>query len=115
MVSALVRTNDPQRPQQPPTLYLNPLPGDQYAAALRAAPTAPPALRLPARALDDPGEPGDPDRADRHSGRRRAARRPRSADPPVQRDDLVMLALTDPQRATRIVDGHLASSTCASC
>ena len=40
MVSALVRTTDPRRPEQPPTLYLNPLPGEQYAAALRAAPTS---------------------------------------------------------------------------
>ena len=51
MVSAIVRTNDPQRPQQPPTLYLNPLPGDQYTATLRAAPTARPRLSLPARRL----------------------------------------------------------------
>jgi type VII secretion protein EccE len=40
MVSALVRTTDPRRPARPPTLYLNPLPGEQYAAALRAAPTS---------------------------------------------------------------------------
>ena len=52
LVSALVRTNDPQPPPQPPTLYLNPLPGDQYAATLRAAPTARPQLK---RAGPGPG------------------------------------------------------------
>ena len=41
-VSALVRTNDPRPPEQPPTLFLNPLPGNQYSAALRAAPTTQP-------------------------------------------------------------------------
>jgi type VII secretion protein EccE len=102
MVSAMVRTNDPQRPQQPPTLYLNTLPGDQYDAALRAAPTARPRLRLPQRALGDPAElviPIGPTgilvgaalRDDPH------------ATPPVQRDDMIMWALTDPQRATRVV------------
>jgi type VII secretion protein EccE len=102
MVSAMVRTNDPQRPQQPPTLYLNTLPGDQYDAALRAAPTARPRLRLPQRALGDPDElviPIGPTgilvgaalRDDPH------------ATPPVQRDDMLMWALTDPQRATRVV------------
>lgn len=40
MMSPTVRTNDPQRPQQPPTLYLNTPPGDQFDAALRSAPTA---------------------------------------------------------------------------
>jgi type VII secretion protein EccE len=102
MVSAMVRNNDPQRPQQPPTLYLNSLPGDQYDAALRAAPTARPRLRLPQRALGDPAElviPIGPTgilvgaalRDDPH------------ASPPVQRDDMIMWALTDPQRATRVV------------
>ena len=56
MVSAMVRTNDPQRPQQPPTLNLNTLPGDQFDAVLRAAPTARPRLRLPQRAWGDPDE-----------------------------------------------------------
>ena len=102
MVSALVRTNDPQRPQRPPTLYLNTLPGDQYDAALRAAPTARPRLRLPQRELGDPGElviPIGPTgvlvgaalRDDPH------------APIPIQRDDMIMWALTDPQRATRVV------------
>ncbi|MBY0290951.1 MAG: type VII secretion protein EccE [Mycobacteriaceae bacterium] len=103
MVSAMVRTNDPQPPQQPPTLYLNTLPGDQYPAALRPAPTArPPHLEIPSRALGDPttleipiGSTGILVGA--------ALRDDRRADPQVQRDDLVMLALTDPQRATRIV------------
>ena len=89
MVSALVRTNDPQRPQQPPTLYLNPLPGDQYAATLRAAPTARPRLASRPAALGDPAELRIPigptgilvgaalyDDTD--------------VDPPVHRDDLVM-------------------------
>lgn len=56
LVSALVRTNDPQQPQQPPTLFLNPLPGDQYTAALWAAPIARPRLALPTRVLDDPDD-----------------------------------------------------------
>ncbi len=76
VVSALVRTNDPQQPQQPPTLFLNPLPGDQYAAALWAAPIARPRLALPTRVLDDPDGLEIPIGADRDPGRRRAARRP---------------------------------------
>jgi hypothetical protein len=36
------------------------------------------------------------------------------ADPPIQRDDMVMLALTDPDRATRI-SMNTQSSTCVSC
>jgi type VII secretion protein EccE len=102
MVSAMVRTNDPQRPQQPPTLNLNTLPGDQCDAALRAAPTARPRLRLPQRELGDPRElviPIGPTgvlvgaalRDDAHSRI------------PIQRDDMIMWSLTDPQRATRIV------------
>jgi type VII secretion protein EccE len=101
MVSAIVRTNDPQPPPEPPTLYLNSLPGDQFAAVLRAAPTARPRLNLPARRLGDPaglqipiGPTGILVGAalydDRHSA------------PEIHRDDLVMWALTDPQRATRI-------------
>ena len=101
LVSAMVRTCDPQEAPQPPTLDLNPLPGEQYAATVRAAPTARPAITLPARRLNG-SEPlqipigatgilvgaalkDDPD-----------------ADPPIQGDDMVMLALTDPDRATRI-------------
>jgi hypothetical protein len=102
MVSAIVRTNDPQAPQQPPTLYLNPLPGDQFAAALRAAPTARPPLSIPARHLDDAGAleiPVGPTGILVGAALRDDA----SADPEIQRDDLVMFALTDPQRATRIV------------
>ena len=102
MVSAIVRTNDPQVPPEPPTLYLNSLPGDQFAAALRAAPTARPRLSLPARRLDDPaglqipiGSTGILVGAALYDNRH--------ADPEIQRDDLVMWALTDPQRATRIV------------
>ena len=55
MIAATVRTNDPQPPQQPPTLYLNTLPGDQFSAALRPAPTARPGhLDIPARPLGSP-------------------------------------------------------------
>jgi len=101
MVSALVRTNDPQRPQQPPTLFLNPLPGDQYAAALRAAPIARPRLTLPTRVLDNPdtleipiGPTGILVGAALHDNL--------TAHPKIHRDDLVMWPITDPQRATRI-------------
>jgi type VII secretion protein EccE len=101
MVSAIVRTNDPQPSPQPPTLYLNPLPGDQFAATLRAAPTARPRLHLPARHLDNPAELQIPIAA---TGILVGAALDddRDADPEIQRDDLVMWALTDPQRATRI-------------
>ncbi len=101
LVSALVRTGDPQPPPQPPTLNLNPLPGDQYAATLCAAPTALPHLSVPARDLNG-GEPLDiPIGA---TGILVGAARydDPAADPPVQADDLVMLSLTDPDRATRI-------------
>ena len=101
LVSALVRTGDPQPPPQPPTLNLNPLPGDQYAATLRAAPTARPHLNVPGRDLDG-GEPLDiPIGA---TGILVGAARydDPTAYPPVHADDLVMLALTDPDRATRI-------------
>jgi type VII secretion protein EccE len=101
-VKALVRTTDPSRPDQPPTLYLNPLPGDQHAAALRAAPTSQPRLQLPSRVLD-PAEdlriPIGPTGILVGS----ALRDDISSRPKIQRDDLVMLALTDPQRATRII------------
>jgi type VII secretion protein EccE len=102
MVSALVRTNDPQRPQQPPTLFLNTLPGDPYTPALRAAPTARPRLRLPAGELLDPdglvipiGSTGILVGA--------ALRDDRHTRPKIQRDDMIMWSLTDPQRATRVV------------
>jgi hypothetical protein len=101
-VSALVRNTDPRRPEQPPTLFLNPLPGDQYGAALRAAPTSQPRLRLPARPL------GTPDVLQIPIGPTgilvgAALRDDKTGNPEVQRDDLVMWALTDPQRPTRIV------------
>jgi type VII secretion protein EccE len=101
LVSAMVRTCDPQPPANPPTLNLNPLPGDQYAAALRAAPTVGPPMRLPGRyfsasdPLDIPiGATGILVGA--------AVRDDSAATPAIQRDDLVMLALTDPHRATRV-------------
>ena len=100
-VSALVRTNDPRRPEQPPTLFLNPLPGEQYAAALRAAPTSQPRLKLPTRVLDAPdklhipiGPTGVLVGAALHDDR--------TGLPEIQRDDLVMWPLTDPQQPTRI-------------
>jgi type VII secretion protein EccE len=101
-VSALVRTTDPQRPEQPPTLYLNPLPGDQYPAALRAAPTSAPRLSLPTRALaegEDLRIPVGPTGILVGA----ALRDDTTARPKIQRDDLVMWALTDPQRPTRIM------------
>ena len=100
-VSALVRTNDPQRPQQPPTLFLNPLPGDQYAGALAAAPTTRPGLKLPTHILgarDDLLIPIGPTGVLVGA----AMSDDPAARPPIQRDDLVMWPLTDPQRATRI-------------
>jgi type VII secretion protein EccE len=101
VVSALVRTNDPQRPQQPPTLFLNPLPGDQYAAALWAAPIARPRLALPTRVLDKPGDLEIPIGS---TGVLvgAAVRDDPTARPRIHRDDLVMWPITDPQRATRI-------------
>jgi len=98
-VSAVVRCNDPQPPPQPPTLYLNPLPGDQYAATLRAAPTARPPLRVPSRPLGDPAALAIP------IGSTGILVGAALDDDPylgTRRDDLVMLALTDQQRATRI-------------
>jgi type VII secretion protein EccE len=102
MVSAMVRTEEPQRPQQPPTLYLNTLPGDQFAAVLRAAPTARPRLQLPERPLPDPAELAIPIGSTGILIGAAEQDNPR-AKPPIQRDDLVMWSLTDPQRATRIV------------
>lgn len=101
-VSALVRTNDPRPPEQPPTLFLNPLPGSQYEAALRAAPTSQPALDLPARALSGPDElqlPVGPTGILVGA----ALHNDKSGWPPIQRDDLVMWTLTDPAQPTRIV------------
>jgi hypothetical protein len=101
MVSALLRTNDPRRPEQPPTLFLNPLPGDQYAAALRAAPTSQPRLKLPAAVLHEPNKldiPIGPTGILVGS----ALHDDRSGWPHIQRDDLVMLPLTDPRQPTRI-------------
>ncbi|OBJ10844.1 type VII secretion protein EccE [Mycobacterium sp. 1465703.0] len=101
-VSALVRTNDPRPPEQPPTLFLNTLPGDQYNAALCAAPTSQPALRLPARtlsAVDELHIPVGPTGILVGA----ALRDDKKAWPPIQRDDLVMWTLTDPAQPTRIV------------
>lgn len=100
--SALVRTNDPQTPEQPPTLFLNPLPGSQYTAALRAAPTSQPELQLPARALTTSTElriPVGPTGILVGA----ALRDDRTASPAIQRDDLVMWPLTDPAQPTRII------------
>jgi type VII secretion protein EccE len=102
LVSAFVRTNDPQRPRQPPTLYLNTLSGDQYAAALRASPTAQPVLALPARELTDPAGLAIPIGATGILVGAALRDDPR-ATPVIQRDDMIMWALTDPQRATRVV------------
>ncbi|WP_428338887.1 type VII secretion protein EccE [Mycobacterium sp.] len=100
-VSALVRTNDPQRPQQPPTLFLNPLPGDQYAASLWAAPIARPRLALPTRVLDRPGELEIPVGSTGILVGAAVHDDP-TVRPRIHRDDLVMWPVTDPQRATRI-------------
>jgi type VII secretion protein EccE len=101
MVSALLRTNDPRRPEQPPTLFLNPLPGNQYTAALRAAPTSQPRLKLPAAVLHEP------DKLDTPIGPTgilvgSALHDDETGWPQIQRDDLVMLPLTDPLQPTRI-------------
>lgn len=101
-VSALVRTNDPRPPEQPPTLFLNTLPGSQYNAALRAAPTTRPPLHFPARvlnAVDELQVPVGPTGILVGA----ALRDDKSAWPPIQRDDLVMWPLTDPAQPTRIV------------
>jgi hypothetical protein len=88
-VSALVRVNDPQAATTPPTLYLNPLPGNQGPAATRSAPLPRQFDAMPARPLD-------------------AA----PLELPIgssgvligttQRGDLLLLSLTDPDQATRI-------------
>lgn len=102
LVSALVRLTTPNTPDAPPTLYLNPLPGDQAAAALRVAPTSTPRLALPTAPLTEP-----------HSLRiavgptgilvGSALRDDPHGPVPVRRDDLVMLSLTDARHPTRIV------------
>ena len=53
-VTALVRTTEPSRPDQPPTLYLNPLPADEHAAALRAGPPASRGCSCPAECSTAP-------------------------------------------------------------
>jgi type VII secretion protein EccE len=101
LISAMVRTSDPQPPPQPPTLTLNPLPGEQYPAILRATPTARPRITLPARRFDDV-EPLDiPIGATGILVGAALADDP-DASPSIQADDLVMLSLTDADRATRI-------------
>jgi hypothetical protein len=83
-------------------MFLNTLPGDQFAATLWPAPTARPRLRLPSRPLNDPSElriPIGPTGVLVGAALRDAP----DARPPQQRDDLVMWSLTDPQQATRIV------------
>ena len=72
-VSALVRTNDPRPPEQPPTLFLNTLPGSQYNAALRAAPTTQPALAFAGPGFECRRRVAGPSRSDRHPGRRSAS------------------------------------------
>jgi type VII secretion protein EccE len=101
LVSAMVRTCDPQRPPQPPTLHLNTLPGDQFAATLHPTPAARPQLEFAAGRLDEVAAlqvPVGP------TGIRvgAALHDDRDAEPPTHRDDLVMWALTDPLRASRI-------------
>jgi hypothetical protein len=96
----MLRCTDPQPPPQPPALYLNTLPGDQFAATLYAAPTVRPRLRLPSRALGNPADLAIP------IGPTGILAGTAVNDEPElgsRRDDLVMLALTDPQRATRVV------------
>ncbi len=88
-VSALVRVNDPQVPTRPPTLYLNPLPGNQRPAATRSAP-------LPRRFEAMPARPLDASPLELPVG---------SSGVLVgttQRGDLLLLSLTDPDRATRV-------------
>ena len=101
LISAMVRTSDPQPPPQPPTLTLNPLPGEQYAAILRATPTARPRFTLPAGRLDDVKPLDIPIGATGILVGAALGDDP-FASPPMQADDLVMLSLTDADRATRI-------------
>jgi type VII secretion protein EccE len=101
LVSAMVRTCDPQEAPQPPTLNLNPLPGEQYAATVRTAPTARPAITLPSRELDSV-EPLEIPIGSTGILVGAAVYDDAQARPPILADDLVMLSLTDPERATRI-------------
>jgi type VII secretion protein EccE len=101
LISAMVRTSDPQLPPQPPTLTLNTLPGEQYAAILRAIPAAGPRITLPARRLDDADPIDIPIGATGILVGAALADDP-GATPETQADDLVMLSLTDADRATRI-------------
>src|SRR6185312_17239558 len=88
-VSAVVRLFDPQPPTNPPTLYLNPLPGDQAPAAVWGAPAARRFNRVPTRPL-----------------------LPEGLQIPIGssgvlvgttlRGDLLLLALSDPDQSTRI-------------
>jgi hypothetical protein len=101
LISAMVRTSDPQPPPQPPTLTLNPLPGEQYAAILRATPTARPRITLPAARFDDV-EPLDIPIGATGILVGAALVDDPEASPPIQADDLVILSLTDADRTTRI-------------
>jgi hypothetical protein len=101
LISAMVRTSDPQHPSQPPTLTLNPLPGEQYAAILRATPTARPRITLLARRFDDADPVDIPIGATGILVGAALADDP-TTTPAIQADDLVMLSLTDADRATRI-------------
>jgi type VII secretion protein EccE len=88
-VSAMVRLSDPQAPTNPPTLYLNSLPGDQGTAAVRGAPVERWFTRLPARPL----EADDLEVPVGSSGVLVGT---------TLRGDLLLLALTDPDQSTRI-------------
>src|SRR6185312_630050 len=88
-VSAMVRLSDPQPPTNAPTLYLNPLPGDQGPAAAWGAPATRRFNRVPTRPLL-------PDGLQIPIG---------SSGVLVSttlRGDLLLMALTDPDRSTRI-------------
>ncbi len=107
-VAATVQTCDPQPPQHPPLLNLNTLPGQQYAGLLRAAPMRRPAVDLesaPLAALRS--QPVSVSIGSTGILVGTALYDDPTAAPPVRCDDLVMLALTDPVRATRI---HMAVS-----
>ncbi len=88
-VSALVRLSDPKPPANPPTLYLNTLPGDQGPAALHGVP----ANRGFTWALTRPLYPDGLDIPVGSSG---------VLVGNTLRGDLLLLTLTDPERSTRI-------------
>lgn len=88
-VSAMVRLADPQPPANPPTLYLNTLPGDQGPAAVRAVPAKRLFDQIPTRRFD-PSELNIPVGS---SGVLVGT---------TLRGDLLLLALTDPDQSTRI-------------